>query len=123
MVLETAMKKGACCWSSVQRSSSPSQTPSSSKKQSENNLDAPRSKNWHHIDYVLVRQRDIQDVCHTRVVPSAECYTDHRLVRCKLKLLFKPKPTPIDDRFFILSLSGIRSTALKKVSGHDMSYE
>ena len=52
----------------------------------------PRSKNWHLIDYVLVRQRDIQDVCHTRVMPSAECYTDHRLVRCKLRLLFKPKP-------------------------------
>ena len=52
----------------------------------------PRSKNWHLIDNVLVRQRDIQDVCHTRVMPSAECYTDHRLVRCKLRLLFKPKP-------------------------------
>ena len=52
----------------------------------------PRSENWHLIDYVLVHQRDIQDVCHTRVMPSAECYTDHRLVRCKLMLLFKPKP-------------------------------
>ena len=51
-----------------------------------------RSKNWHLIDCVLVRQRDIQDVCHTRVMPSAECYIDHRLVRCKLRLLFKPKP-------------------------------
>ena len=52
----------------------------------------PRSKHWHLIDYVLVRQRDLRDVLHTRVMPSAECHTDHRLVRCKLRLHFKPKP-------------------------------
>ena len=34
-----------------------------------------------------------------------------------------PFRTAIDDRFFIRSLSGIGSTALKKVSGHDMFYE
>ena len=32
------------------------------------------------------------DVLQTRVMPSAECHTEHRLVRCKLKLRFKPKP-------------------------------
>ena len=52
----------------------------------------PRSKHWHLIDYVLARQRDLKDIRHTRVMPSAECHTDHRLVRCKLKLHFKPKP-------------------------------
>jgi len=52
----------------------------------------PRSKHWHLLDYILVRQRDQNDVSHTRVMPSAECHTDHRLVRCKLKLCFKPKP-------------------------------
>jgi len=52
----------------------------------------PRSKHWHLIDYVLVRQKDLKDVLHTRVMPSAECHTDHRLVRCKLRLHFKPKP-------------------------------
>ena len=51
-----------------------------------------RSKHWHLIDYVLARQRDLKDILHTRVMPSAECHTDHRLVRCKLKLHFKPKP-------------------------------
>ena len=51
----------------------------------------PRSKHWHLLDFVLVRQRDLKDVLHTRVMPSAECDTDHRLVRCKLKLQFKPK--------------------------------
>ncbi|CAI9715341.1 Hypothetical predicted protein [Octopus vulgaris] len=52
----------------------------------------PRSKHWHLLDYVLVRQRDLKDVLHTRVMPRAECHTDHRLVGCKLKLQFKPKP-------------------------------
>ncbi|KAL0195131.1 hypothetical protein M9458_008703, partial [Cirrhinus mrigala] len=52
----------------------------------------PHSKHWHLIDYVLVHQKDRSDVLHTRVMPSAECHTDHRLVRCKLRLHFKPKP-------------------------------
>ncbi|XP_069741682.1 craniofacial development protein 2-like [Narcine bancroftii] len=52
----------------------------------------PRSKHWHLLDYILVRESDKRDVLHTRVMPSAECHTDHRLVRCKLNLHFKPKP-------------------------------
>ena len=35
----------------------------------------PRSKHWHLLDYVLTRQRDTRDVLHTRVMPSADCYT------------------------------------------------
>ena len=74
----------------------------------------PRSKNLHLIDYVLVRQRDIQDVCHTRVMPSAECYTDHRLVRCKLRLLYKPKPRkggPPKKKFKVGSFQSAEMTA------------
>ncbi|KAL8604148.1 hypothetical protein ACOMHN_047360 [Nucella lapillus] len=51
-----------------------------------------RSKHWHLIDYVLVCQKDQKDVLHTRVMPSAESHTDHRLVRCNLNLHFKLKP-------------------------------
>nr|XP_025035794.1 craniofacial development protein 2-like [Pelodiscus sinensis] len=40
----------------------------------------PRSKQWHMIDYVIVRQRDIRDVLITRAMREAECWTDHRLV-------------------------------------------
>ena len=46
----------------------------------------PRSKHWHKLDHVLVRQGDIQDVHSTRVMRGAECWTDHRLVRSKLSL-------------------------------------
>ena len=51
-----------------------------------------RSKHWCLIDYVLERQRDFKKILHTRVIPSADFHTDHRLVRCKLNLHFKPKP-------------------------------
>ena len=51
----------------------------------------PQSKHWHPLNYVLVHKWDLKDVLHTRVMPSAECHTDHRLVRCKLRLQFKPK--------------------------------
>ena len=50
----------------------------------------PRSKHWHLLDYILVRQKDVKDVLHTRVMPSADCYTDHRLVRATVKLIIKP---------------------------------
>ncbi|XP_072048860.1 craniofacial development protein 2-like [Amphiura filiformis] len=33
-----------------------------------------------------------KDSLKTTVMASAECHTDHRLVRCKLNLQFKPKP-------------------------------
>ena len=50
----------------------------------------PRSKQWHLIDYVIVRQRDIQDVLVTRAMRGAECWTDHRLVRASLQLHIAP---------------------------------
>ena len=43
-------------------------------------------------DYVLTRQHDTRDVLHNRVMPSADCYTDHRLVRCKVAFAFKSPP-------------------------------
>ena len=52
----------------------------------------PRSKHWHLLDYVLVRQRGLKDALHTRVMLSAEYQTDHRLVRCMLRLYLKFKP-------------------------------
>ncbi|KAJ7414291.1 craniofacial development protein 2-like protein [Willisornis vidua] len=50
----------------------------------------PRSKHWHLIDYVLVQQRFVRDVCHTQVMPSAECQTDHCLLRCNLTSTLRP---------------------------------
>ena len=34
---------------------------------------------------------DLKDIIHTKVMPSTECHTNHHLMRCKLRLHFKPK--------------------------------
>ena len=51
----------------------------------------PRSKHWHLLDYVLVRQRDQNEVLHTRAMRGAECSTDHNLIRTKLRLKIRPQ--------------------------------
>ena len=51
----------------------------------------PRSKHWHMIDYVIIRKRDRADVLLTRVCRSSECWTDHLLVRSKIRLHVKRK--------------------------------
>ena len=50
----------------------------------------PRSKHWHLLDYVLVRQKDRGDVNVTRVMRGAELSTDHRLVISAMRLKIRP---------------------------------
>ena len=50
----------------------------------------PRSKHWHMIDFIIIRQRDISDVKVTRAMRGAECWTDHRLVRAILSIHIPP---------------------------------
>ena len=47
-------------------------------------LQHPRSKLWHTLDNVAVRQRDRNNVNVTHPMRGAECWTDHRLVRSKM---------------------------------------
>ena len=54
----------------------------------------PRSKHWYLIDYVIVRNRDRQDVRVTKAMCGADCWTDHRLIVSKLNIHFKPKRRP-----------------------------
>ena len=44
----------------------------------------PGTKQWHMIDYVITRHRDIKDVFHTRAMCGTTVWSDHRLVRTKL---------------------------------------
>ena len=74
----------------------------------------PRSKHWHQLDFILVRQRDVHDVLHTRVMPSAECYTDHRLVRSKVKLRLKTKIKRKTAPRRKLCIDSLQSTVVKK---------
>ncbi|KAK3894638.1 hypothetical protein Pcinc_001616 [Petrolisthes cinctipes] len=42
------------------------------------------------LDYVIIRQRDRQDVLLTRAMRGADCWTDHRLVRSFMSLHIRP---------------------------------
>lgn len=46
----------------------------------------PRSRHWHLLDYVIVRRRDLSEVLVTRVMRGAQGWTDHRLIRSRLKI-------------------------------------
>lgn len=50
----------------------------------------PRSKHWHPIDYIIVRQSHCQDVNLTRAMRGAECNTDHILIICKFSISIRP---------------------------------
>ncbi|BHF67913.1 hypothetical protein SprV_0301094200 [Sparganum proliferum] len=46
----------------------------------------PRSRQWHLLDYVLVRRRDQREVLMTKAIAGADGWTDHRLVISKLRI-------------------------------------
>ena len=54
----------------------------------------PRSKQWHLIDYVLVRQQDRRDVRITKSMCGADCWTDHRLLVSKMNMVIQPHVRP-----------------------------
>ncbi|XP_063594922.1 craniofacial development protein 2-like [Penaeus indicus] len=54
----------------------------------------PRSRHWHLIDYIITRVRDRQDVRLTKAMCGAECWTEHRLTKARLKFIVQPKRRP-----------------------------
>ncbi|BHF82643.1 hypothetical protein SprV_0802578200 [Sparganum proliferum] len=51
----------------------------------------PRSRQWHLLDYVLVRRRDQRDVLVKKAIPGADGWTDHRLVISKMRIRLQPR--------------------------------
>nr|VZI35549.1 unnamed protein product [Spirometra erinaceieuropaei] len=58
----------------------------------------PRSRQWHLLDYVLVRRRDQRDVLVTKAIAGADGWTDHRLVISKIRLRLQPRRRPQGKR-------------------------
>nr|VZI50133.1 unnamed protein product [Spirometra erinaceieuropaei] len=51
----------------------------------------PRSRQWHLLDYVVVRRRDQRDVLVTKAIADADAWTDHRLVISKMRIRLQPR--------------------------------
>ncbi|BHF58724.1 hypothetical protein SprV_0100167900 [Sparganum proliferum] len=58
----------------------------------------PRSRQWHLLDYVLVRRRDQRDVLVTKAIADADGWTDHRLVISKMRIRLQPRRRPQGKR-------------------------
>nr|VZI21882.1 unnamed protein product [Spirometra erinaceieuropaei] len=58
----------------------------------------PRSRQWHLLDYVLVRRRDQRDVLVAKVIAGADGWTDHRLVILKMRIRLQPRRRPQGKR-------------------------
>ncbi|BHF85197.1 hypothetical protein SprV_1002836000 [Sparganum proliferum] len=54
----------------------------------------PRWRQWHLLDYVLVRRRDQRDVLVTKAIAGADGWTDHRLVISKMRIRLQPRRRP-----------------------------
>nr|VZI07880.1 unnamed protein product [Spirometra erinaceieuropaei] len=58
----------------------------------------PRSRQWHLLDYLLVRRRDQRDVLVTKAIAGADGWTDHRLVISKMRIRLQPRRRPQGKR-------------------------
>nr|VZI32826.1 unnamed protein product [Spirometra erinaceieuropaei] len=58
----------------------------------------PRSRQWHLLDYVLVRRRDQRDVLVTKAIADADGWTDHRLIISKMRIRLQPRRRPQGKR-------------------------
>ncbi|BHF72656.1 hypothetical protein SprV_0401572500 [Sparganum proliferum] len=54
----------------------------------------PRSRQWHLLDYVLVRCRDQRDVLVTKAMSGVDGWTDHRLVISQMRIRLQIRRRP-----------------------------
>ncbi|BHF59645.1 hypothetical protein SprV_0100260600 [Sparganum proliferum] len=77
----------------------------------------PRSRQWHLLDYVLVRRRDQRDVLVTKAIAGADGWTDHRLVISKMRIRLQPRRRPQGKR-----PPGKLNVALLSLSAHHLHF-
>nr|VZI48828.1 unnamed protein product [Spirometra erinaceieuropaei] len=77
----------------------------------------PRSRQWHLLDYVLVRRRDQRDVLVTKAIAGADGWTDHRLVISKMRLRLQPRRRPQGKR-----PTGKLNVALLSLPAHHLHF-
>ena len=57
----------------------------------------------------------MMDILHTKVMPSADCYTDHRLVRFKVAFAFKSPPKRKGPRTKKLQVHKLRDSRVRNI--------
>ncbi|BHF80762.1 hypothetical protein SprV_0702389000 [Sparganum proliferum] len=77
----------------------------------------PRSRQWHLLDYVLVRRRDQRDVLVTKAIAGADGWTDHRLVISKMCIRLQPRRRPQGKQ-----PPGRLNVALLSLSAHHLHF-
>nr|VZI37427.1 unnamed protein product [Spirometra erinaceieuropaei] len=77
----------------------------------------PRSRQWHLLDYVLVRRRGQRDVLVTKAIAGADGWTDHRLVISKMRIRLQPRRRPQGKR-----PPGKLNVALLSLSAHRLHF-
>ena len=69
----------------------------------------PGSKQWHCIDYVLMRQNQRSYCCDVSVLRSADCWIDHKLLCAQLKIgITKKRVKAVTRKRF--AVSGLRDS-------------
>ena len=59
------------------------------KNRLKNTWQHPRSKHWHQLDHVLANSQARRFITVTKINPSADCFTDHKLLICKCCIVIK----------------------------------
>ena len=62
---------------------------------------------YHLLDYAIMKKSDLADVLWTKAMHGPECYTDHYLVRCQLrmKITLPCRKTPASAKLKKLDIS------------------
>nr|VZI38811.1 unnamed protein product [Spirometra erinaceieuropaei] len=71
----------------------------------------PRSRQWHLMDYVLVRRRDQRDVLVAKAIAGAGGWTYHRLVISKMRIRLQPRRRPQAQRLDNLPIAADNAAA------------
>ena len=81
----------------------------------------PHSKNWHLLDYAIVRQWDRRDVHLTRAIRHTTTWSDHQLVKVKTELQIPPKMRKKSIRAPRLDVSKLKSEELRSLLCQEIS--
>ena len=81
---------------------------------------SPRSKHWHLLDFIIVRQSDKSDVSITKAIPVSTTWSDHRLLlsklSIKLRLQHKKSSSSVPKKLNVSHLNLVEKQAILKQS-------